>query len=141
MKADGDYEIPAQPQRGILMGLSMDVDRSGGPNDGRIYISMAYLEGRELFDIITEGVLPVDRALNLGAQFADGLAEAHSKGVIHRDIKPANLFVTTQNRATNSDNICVGTPSAIGSRTRKTCCPNWLRSLTTRCGPACGKVE
>ncbi|MBI1839836.1 MAG: OmpA family protein [Verrucomicrobia bacterium] len=35
------YAIPAQPSRsrGIPMALSMDVDRSGGPHNGRIYVS------------------------------------------------------------------------------------------------------
>lgn len=36
---DGDYEIPAQPERGIWMGLSFDVDNSTGPNRGRLYIA------------------------------------------------------------------------------------------------------
>src|SRR5688572_4447550 len=35
----GEYEIPAQPDRGIWMGLSMDVDHSFGENRGRIYIA------------------------------------------------------------------------------------------------------
>ena len=35
------YHIPAQPERVVLMGLSIDVDRSGGPNNGRIYVSFA----------------------------------------------------------------------------------------------------
>jgi outer membrane protein OmpA-like peptidoglycan-associated protein/Ca2+-binding RTX toxin-like protein len=45
---DVDYVIPAQPDRGIWMGLSTDVDLSGGPNDGRIYVAFAdqaYLNG------------------------------------------------------------------------------------------------
>jgi Ca2+-binding RTX toxin-like protein len=36
---DTDYEIPAQPERGIWFGLSVDVDNSDGPNRGRIYVS------------------------------------------------------------------------------------------------------
>ena len=69
-----------------------------GEADGRTFISMAYLEGRELADEIAEGPMEVQRVLDLAAQFADGLAEAHSKGIVHRDIKPANLFVTTNGR-------------------------------------------
>ena len=38
---EDSYRIPAQPDRGIWLGLSMDVDRSGGANDGRIYIAVA----------------------------------------------------------------------------------------------------
>ena len=37
----GEYTVPVQPSRGIWMGLSMAVDRSGGDNDGRIYVSFA----------------------------------------------------------------------------------------------------
>src|SRR5262249_2894326 len=39
--ADTDYEIPAQPERGIWMGLSLDVDKSGGAKQGRIYLAFA----------------------------------------------------------------------------------------------------
>ena len=69
-----------------------------GEADGRTFISMAYLEGRELADEIADGPMEVERVLDLAAQFADGLAEAHSKGIVHRDIKPANLFVTSNGR-------------------------------------------
>ena len=69
-----------------------------GETDGRAFISMAYLEGRELADEIAEGPMEVQRVLDLAAQYADGLAEAHSKGIVHRDIKPANLFVTPNGR-------------------------------------------
>ena len=59
---------------------------------------MAYLEGRELADEIADEPLEVQRVLDLATQYADGLAEAHSKGIVHRDIKPANLFVTPNGR-------------------------------------------
>ena len=39
---DGNlYTIPAHPRRGIWMGLSIDVDRTEGPNRGRIYVAFA----------------------------------------------------------------------------------------------------
>jgi hypothetical protein len=37
----GRYKIPAQPGRGVMMGLSVEVDRSGGPRQGRIYVAFA----------------------------------------------------------------------------------------------------
>ncbi len=66
-----------------------------GEADGSAFISMAYLDGRELSEEIEEGPIAVDRAVDLATQFADGLAEAHRAGMVHRDIKPANLFVGT----------------------------------------------
>ncbi len=65
---------------------------------GRTFIAMAYLEGRELAAEIAEGPIEIERALKLVTQFAEGLAEAHEKGIVHRDIKPQNLFVTPTGR-------------------------------------------
>src|SRR5262249_47691056 len=37
---------------------------------------------------------PVEEAIEIAAQLAEGLAKAHAQGVIHRDIKPGNVIVT-----------------------------------------------
>jgi formylglycine-generating enzyme required for sulfatase activity/serine/threonine protein kinase len=53
-----------------------------------------YVQGSDLFTMVCKGgALPVATAVEFLAQAAQGLAYAHSRGIIHRDIKPSNLFV------------------------------------------------
>ncbi len=90
-----------------------------GDSAGRTFLSMAYLEGQELAAQIAEGPIEVERALGLATQFADGLADAHSKGVVHRDIKPANLFVTNSGRGVILDFGLAQLASADSKLTRE----------------------
>jgi eukaryotic-like serine/threonine-protein kinase len=63
-------------------------------DDGQLFIVMALYEGRTLKQRLESGPLPIDEALDLATQIADGLAKAHAQGVVHRDIKPGNVMVT-----------------------------------------------
>jgi len=72
-----------------------DFDRDGTT----IYLTMELMEGEELSSYIKRlpaGGLPVPEAMNLIKQLCDGLAYAHSKGLVHSDFKPGNAFITTE---------------------------------------------
>ncbi len=62
--------------------------------DGQMFICMACYEGEALNEKIKRGSLKMEDAINIIIQAAEGLAKAHSKGIVHRDIKPANIFIT-----------------------------------------------
>jgi non-specific serine/threonine protein kinase len=62
-------------------------------SDGRLFIAMAYYEGETLKTKTDHGQLPVQEALDIAFQVAEGLRRAHAAGIIHRDIKPANLML------------------------------------------------
>ena len=69
----------------------------GKTDDGVLYIAMEYLEGQTLAQLLTQhGPLPWMRVMNIGAQVARSLREAHKVGLIHRDLKPANIMVLDQ---------------------------------------------
>jgi serine/threonine protein kinase len=55
---------------------------------------MELVEGETLASRLKKGRLPMELALRYGAQIADALEAAHSKGITHRDLKPANIMVT-----------------------------------------------
>jgi len=63
------------------------------------FISMAYIEGQSLRKKIESGPLELEEALRIATQVAEGLQEAHKKGVVHRDIKSANIMVTERGEA------------------------------------------
>jgi len=65
------------------------------PDGNNFYMVMELVRGHTLDDIIKERNAPIAarESLAIIAQAADGLAYAHSMGVIHRDIKPSNLMI------------------------------------------------
>src|SRR5580658_7829830 len=69
-----------------------------GTYEGAPYMVSELLEGETLREQIKRGPFSVRKAIDYGAQIAQGLAAAHEKGVVHRDLKPENLFVTKDGR-------------------------------------------
>jgi serine/threonine-protein kinase len=65
-----------------------------GEVDGQPFISMEYVDGEDLADLLHRiGRLPADKALETARKICAGLAAAHDKGVIHRDLKPQNIML------------------------------------------------
>ncbi|MBU2501088.1 serine/threonine-protein kinase [bacterium] len=64
----------------------------------RTFLVMELVEGRDLAEIMAEGPLPLERALDIAVRIATGLEEAHRKGFIHRDLKPANIKITPDDK-------------------------------------------
>jgi serine/threonine protein kinase len=65
----------------------------------RQFIAMECVEGESLKAKIKSGPLRLDEAVSIAVEIAEGLQEAHSRGIIHRDIKPANIMLTAAGRA------------------------------------------
>jgi eukaryotic-like serine/threonine-protein kinase len=70
-----------------------------GEAKGATYIAMPYVKGQSLKEKIAAGPLSVEEALAIASQVAEGLREAHERGIIHRDIKPANIMLTEKGQA------------------------------------------
>ena len=58
-----------------------------------VYMAMEFVAGSELKSLLASHLVEPQAALDIGAQIAEGLAYAHSRGVVHRDVKPANIMV------------------------------------------------
>ena len=67
-------------------------------HEGQAFLVMEYVEGSTLRELIRNGPLPVDRALDYAVQIAKALAKAHDAGIIHRDIKPDNIMVNSEDQ-------------------------------------------
>ena len=55
---------------------------------------MELVEGPTLAARINQGPFPLDEALSIAKQIAEGLEYAHERGIIHRDLKPSNVKLT-----------------------------------------------
>jgi len=99
-----------------------------GQKDGLLYYVMPFVEGESLrCRLEREPQLPIEEALRIAREVADGLGYAHRHGVIHRDIKPANVMLADghaliadfgvaravggEGQALTSTGLAVGTPA------------------------------
>ena len=81
---------------------------------GRWFITMELIDGAPLS---VQESLPPDRLRSVLRQVADGLAAAHSAGVVHRDLKPSNILITAEGRAVVAD-FGIARRHGTDSRTR-----------------------
>lgn len=51
------------------------------------------VEGVTLAERLSKGPVPVDEAMTIARQIAEGLEAAHERGIVHRDLKPSNVAV------------------------------------------------
>src|SRR5262249_1270865 len=66
--------------------------------DSRYFLVMELVSGETLADRIKRAAIPLEEALLIAKQIAEGLEEAHDKGVVHRDLKPSNIKLTPQGK-------------------------------------------
>ncbi|MGA9345213.1 MAG: serine/threonine-protein kinase, partial [Nocardioidaceae bacterium] len=77
-----------------------DVDAPTGQHS--TYLVMELVDGVPMSDVMS-GPMDPGRAAGLLAQVAQGLAVAHTAGIVHRDVKPANFIVRTDGRVKITD--------------------------------------
>lgn len=86
-----------------------DIARHGD----RWLISMDLIEGEGLERILDQrGLLPLEEALRIARDLAEGLGAAHACGVVHRDLKPSNVLIDQEGRARIAD---FGVARSLGS--------------------------
>jgi serine/threonine protein kinase len=114
---------------------------SYGEIDGRLYVDMRLIEGRDLLQYITEngGRLSPERAVAVVEQVAAALDTAHEVGLIHRDIKPSNILVSSRDfiylidfglARTAADTVLTHTGHTMG--TMAYMAPERFRGMTDR---------
>jgi serine/threonine protein kinase len=67
------------------------------------FIAMEFIGGRSLKQRLAEMRMTADDAVDIAVQLAEGLEEAHKKGIVHRDIKPGNIMLTETGQAKITD--------------------------------------
>ena len=78
---------------------------AAGDAAGRIFISMRYVEGADLKQLLRKGPLGAEHALALVAQVAGALDAAHQRGLVHGDVKPSNVLVTPEAGHEGADHV------------------------------------
>ncbi len=90
-------------ERRILAGLEHPgiarlIDGGLAP-DGRPFMAMEFVEGRDLIAYAKDNALSLDKRLQLFQQICEAVDYAHRNLIVHRDLKPANILVDATSRA------------------------------------------
>ena len=70
-----------------------------GESEGHAYLAYEFAQGRLLREEMAGTAMNPRRALDLAVQLADGVADAHARGVIHGDLRPDVVIVTAKGSA------------------------------------------
>jgi len=71
-----------------------------GEEKGAYFITMEYVSGEDMKSFLRRAApLNTGRAIAIGIQVCEGLAEAHRLGVVHRDLKPGNIMIDKEGNA------------------------------------------
>jgi serine/threonine protein kinase len=98
-------QLAADPEwRDRFMREARTIAQLNHPNIATIYsvdqhgdtffIAMELIDGEPLSTLIARGPMNPADAVRVAAHVADGLSEAHEKGIVHRDIKPDNILIS-----------------------------------------------
>ena len=79
-------------------GIARLIDGGIAP-DGRPYMAVEYVEGRNVSQWCDEEGVDLQTRLRLFLELCDAVVYAHGRLVVHRDIKPANILVDQSGRA------------------------------------------
>ncbi|WP_196054499.1 serine/threonine-protein kinase [Nocardia aurantiaca] len=78
----------------LLHGPHVVAVHTYGELEGRLYIESEFVDGLDIEALLEwEGPMCPDAAVDLIAQIASALDEAHAAGLVHRDVKPQNIIV------------------------------------------------
>lgn len=92
--AQARFEREAQVLSSLQHPHIVAVYNFGTDENGRPYISMQYLEGQTLRDVLKhDGKVEWRRATAIFAQVCQALHAAHAAGIVHRDLKPENIML------------------------------------------------
>jgi serine/threonine protein kinase len=82
--------IAAIDHRCVVRVLDFGRDATGLP-----FLAMEHVDGVDLRALVeSQGALPLERVVSLGADILAGLAVVHDVGIVHRDLKPGNVLLT-----------------------------------------------
>ena len=85
-----------------------------GQDEDVYYIVMEYISGETLKEHIVRGPLPIETAVRIAIDIAEGLEHAHQNNLVHCDIKPHNILMTRAGRIKVTD---FGIARAVSSAT------------------------
>jgi serine/threonine-protein kinase len=100
LTADAEFRARFVREADLAAGLShpnIVAIHDRGEEDGRFWISMAYVAGTDVGRLVREtypGGMPLDEVVSIITAVASALDYAHHRGLLHRDVKPANILLT-----------------------------------------------
>lgn len=98
-----------------------------GQADGHIFLSMEYIDGEDLAQVLRRMGRPShEKALEIARQLCLGLAAAHESGVLHRDLKPANIMIDGRGGVRITDFGLAGLPDELGNRIERAGTPAYM---------------